>query len=213
MTFRFFPAEVPLAKRLFDLLIAAPGLVLVSPILGIASLAILLQDGRPIFFSQPRPGLNGEVFTVFKLRSMRNATDRHGALLPDSQRLTSLGKFLRATSIDDLPNLLNVVRGEMSLVGPRPLLVKYLELYTPSQMRRHEVLPGITGWAQVNGRNTISWEEKFALDLWYVEHWSLWLDLKILALTVWKVFARHDINAEGEATIQEFSGTRDKYSF
>ncbi len=210
MTFRLLPPRVPLVKRFFDLLIAVPGLILVSPILALASLAILLQDGRPIFFRQARPGLNGEIFTVFKLRSMRNAADRHGKPLPDAQRLTRLGKFLRATSIDDLPNLLNVVRGEMSLVGPRPLLVQYLERYNQTQMRRHEVLPGITGWAQINGRNAISWEEKFTLDLWYVEHWSFWLDLKILLLTAWKVFKRDGINATGQATAQEFMGPKEE---
>jgi lipopolysaccharide/colanic/teichoic acid biosynthesis glycosyltransferase len=209
MTFRLFPPKVPLAKRLFDLVLTIPGLILLSPVLGLASLAVLLQDGRPIFFRQRRPGLNGEIFSLYKLRSMRSAHGHDGLPLRDDQRLTPLGKFLRATSIDDLPNLLNVLRGEMSLVGPRPLLVQYLERYTPDQMRRHEVMPGITGWAQVNGRNSISWEEKFTLDLWYVEHWSLWLDIKILILTVWKVAKRDDISAPGEATAQEFTGTRE----
>jgi sugar transferase EpsL len=209
MTLRLFPPRVPLAKRLFDLILTVPGLILLSPILGLASLAVLLQDGRPILFRQQRPGLNGEIFSVYKLRSMRSAHDKDGLPLPDEQRLTRLGKFLRATSIDDLPNLINVLRGEMSLVGPRPLLVQYLERYSPDQMRRHEVLPGITGWAQVNGRNSISWEEKFSLDLWYVEHWSLWLDIKILALTVWKVVKQDDISAPGEATAQEFTGNRE----
>lgn len=209
MTFRLFPPKVPLSKRLFDLILTISGLILLSPVLALASLAVLLQDGRPILFRQLRPGLNGEIFSLYKLRSMHNAHDKDGKPLPDDLRLTRLGKFLRAASIDDLPNLLNVLRGEMSLVGPRPLLVQYLELYTSDQMRRHEVLPGITGWAQINGRNSISWEEKFALDLWYVEHWSLWLDIKILALTVWKVLKRDDISAPGDATAQEFTGTRE----
>jgi sugar transferase EpsL len=209
MTFRIFPRQIPYAKRLFDLILTFPGLILLSPILAAASLAVLLQDGRPIFFRQQRPGLNGEIFSLYKLRSMRNALDKNGLPLPDNQRLTRLGKFLRATSIDDLPNLLNVLRGEMSLVGPRPLLVQYLERYTPEQMRRHAVLPGITGLAQINGRNAISWEAKFALDLWYVDHWSFWLDLKILALTAWKVLKRDGISAPGEATAQEFTGSRE----
>ena len=207
MTARLLPPGVPLVKRLFDLVITVPLLIVVSPILAVTALAILLQDGRPVFFRQARPGLNGEIFLVYKLRSMRNATGKDGHPLPDGQRLTRLGRFLRSASIDDLPNLFNVLRGEMSLVGPRPLLVKYLELYTPLQMRRHQMLPGITGWAQVNGRNTISWDEKFALDGWYVEHWSLGLDIQILAMTAWKVFRRDGINAAGEATIQEFIGS------
>ena len=207
MSFRLLPPRVPLLKRLFDLILTIPGLILVSPILALASLAVLLQDGRPILFRQQRPGLDGDIFSLYKLRTMRSDHDKDGKPLPDHLRLTSLGKFLRASSIDDLPNLFNVLRGEMSLVGPRPLLVQYLERYTPTQMRRHEVLPGITGWAQVNGRNMLSWEDKFSLDIWYVEHWSLWLDIRILAMTIWKVMKRDGISAPGEATTQEFTGT------
>jgi sugar transferase EpsL len=209
MTFRILPPNVPRIKRAFDLILTIPGLIFLSPILALASLAILLQDGRPILFRQLRPGLNTEIFSLYKLRSMRTVHGKDGELPPDHLRLTRLGKFLRATSIDDLPNLFNVLRGEMSLVGPRPLLVQYLERYNSEQIRRHEVLPGITGWAQINGRNAISWEEKFALDLWYVDNWTFWLDLKILILTFWKVLKRDGISAPGEATSQEFTGSRE----
>ena len=204
---RIIPQGVPLSKRIFDLVITLPGIVLVSPILAVAALLILIQEGRPVFFRQCRPGLRGEIFSVYKFRTMRNTLGPDGKPLPDSQRLSRLGRFLRSASIDDLPNLINVLRGEMSLVGPRPLLVQYLERYTPEQMRRHEALPGITGWAQVNGRNALSWEEKFKLDVWYIDHWSLALDVRILALTVWKVIRRDGISAPGEATAQEFMGS------
>lgn len=207
MSVALFPRGVPVSKRLFDLALTLPLLIPALPILLIACLLLLLSQGRPLLFRQPRPGLKGRIFTVFKLRTMREARLPDGTLLPDSQRLTNLGRFLRATSIDDLPNLFNVLRGEMSLVGPRPLLVQYLARYTAEQMRRHDVLPGITGWAQVNGRNALTWEEKFRLDVWYVEHWSLWLDLRILALTAWKVLRREGISAPGQATAQEFMGT------
>jgi sugar transferase EpsL len=206
MSAALLPRGMPLAKRLFDLVLTVPALVLLSPVLGAASLALLLKEGRPLLFRQPRPGYHGEIFTVYKLRTMHEAKRPDGSLLPDSQRLSGLGRFLRAASIDDLPNLINVLRGEMSLVGPRPLLVQYLERYTPEQMHRHDMLPGITGWAQVNGRNALSWEEKFRLDVWYVDHWSLWLDVRILALTVWKVLAREGISAPGQATAEEFKG-------
>ncbi|GAA4018262.1 sugar transferase [Deinococcus rubellus] len=171
------------------------------------TLLVRFKLGSPIFFSQQRPGLRGKPFTMYKFRTMRDATDTQGQPLPDSERLTPLGRFLRSSSLDELPELFNVLRGDMSLVGPRPLLMEYLPRYTPQQARRHEVRPGITGWAQVNGRNAISWEEKFNLDVWYVDNRSFALDLKILWLTVLKVFKREGINAVGEATMPVFSGT------
>ena len=197
---------VPLSKRLFDLLLTLPALILLSPFLGIVALLVRQQIGSPVVFAQRRPGLGGHPFTLYKFRTMTETRDAQGSLLSDSQRLTRLGSILRAFSIDELLELYNVLRGEMSLVGPRPLLMQYLERYTPEQMRRHEVLPGITGWAQINGRNAITWEEKFRLDVWYVDHRSLWLDIKILALTVWKVLRREGINQPGHATMEEFFG-------
>jgi sugar transferase EpsL len=202
-----FPPGVPIAKRIFDLLVTVPGLILISPLFGPVLLLVLIFEGQPVFFRQPRAGLNGKVFSVFKLRSMREIYDRNGQLLPDDQRISPLGRFLRATSIDELPELINVLRGEMSLVGPRPLLARYLPRYSQEQMRRHEVLPGITGWAQINGRNAQSWEERFRLDVWYVEHWSLWLDIQILFLTFWKTVRREGISQPGHATMPEFMGS------
>jgi sugar transferase EpsL len=204
----FFPRGVPLEKRLFDLLLTLPGLALVSPILLAVSLVVWISDGRPVLFRQPRPGYRGKIFQNYKFRSMNNRTDADGKLLPDEQRVSAIGHFLRASSLDELPELFNVVRGEMSLVGPRPLLVAYLERYSPEQMRRHDVLPGVTGWAQVNGRNAISWEEKFSLDVWYVDHWSLWLDMKILAMTFLKVFKREGIHPAGRVSVEEFKGDK-----
>ena len=204
-----FPPGVPVVKRVFDLLLTVPGLILISPLLGPILLLALVLEGHPVFFSQPRAGLNGRVFSVFKLRTMHEAYDANGHPLPDEQRISPLGRFLRATSIDELPELINVLRGEMSLVGPRPLLARYLPRYTPEQMRRHDVLPGITGWAQINGRNAQSWEERFRLDTWYVDHWSFWLDLKILWLTLWKVARREGISQPGHATMQEFKGSQE----
>ena len=197
---------VPLRKRIFDLALTLPSLVIFSPVMAVTALAIWLVEGRPIFFRQPRPGLGGKIFTVIKFRTMRNETFTDGRSLPDSARLSRLGRLLRATSLDELPELWNILRGEMSLVGPRPLLVAYLERYSPQQARRHEVLPGLTGWAQVNGRNSVSWDEKFRLDVWYVDHWSLLLDIKILWLTVWKVLRREGINQTGSDTAEEFMG-------
>ena len=165
-----------------------------------------LKLGSPVVFSQKRPGLHGKPFTMYKFRTMRDAVDNHGQQLPDSERMTPMGRFLRASSLDELPELFNVLRGDMSLVGPRPLLMEYLDRYTPQQARRHEVRPGITGWAQVNGRNAISWEQKFELDVWYVDNRSFALDLKILWLTVQKVFKREGISAAGEATMPKFMG-------
>lgn len=202
-----FPESVPIRKRLFDLALTVPGFLLVSPILALTALAIRISDGSPVFFKQPRPGLKGHIFTNIKFRSMRDIRDSHGQLLPDSQRISSLGRFLRSTSLDELPELWNVLRGEMSLVGPRPLLVAYLERYSPEQARRHQVLPGITGWAQINGRNALTWEDKFRMDVWYVDHWSLRLDIRILAITLWKVLKREGISQQGQATAEEFRGT------
>jgi len=195
-------------KRLFDFTVALIGLMLVSPIILLTALFVRFKLGSPVFFRQQRPGLHGKLFIMYKFRTMLNASDKQGKLYPDDQRLTKFGKFLRSTSIDELPELFNVLKGEMSLVGPRPLLMDYLPLYSPEQMRRHDVKPGITGWAQVNGRNAISWEEKFKLDVLYVDNQSFWLDLKILWLTVIKVFKREGISQEGEATMEKFKGAR-----
>lgn len=193
-------------KRLIDIFSSATVLVLLFPVLFITTLLVSLLLGHPALFVQQRPGLKGKIFTMRKFRSMTNARDKNGELLPDSERLTKFGQFLRSTSIDELPGLWSVLKGDMSLVGPRPLLVEYLPLYSTEQARRHAVKPGITGWAQVNGRNAISWQEKFELDVWYVDNQSLWLDLKIILLTLKKVFAQADINADGEATISKFTG-------
>ena len=194
-------------KRLLDLVVAAAGLILLSPLLAVLALLVRTRLGRPVLFTQERPGLGGRPFRICKFRTMRDARDASGAPLPDAHRLTPLGSFLRSTSLDELPELFNVLRGDMSLVGPRPLLLEYLPLYTPEQARRHEVRPGITGWAQVNGRNAISWEEKFALDVWYVDNRSLLLDLRVLALTAAKVLAREGISQEGRATMERFTGS------
>jgi len=204
-----FPTGVPAIKRLFDLLLTLPGLILVSPILGIIALIMLLTEGRPILFRQPRAGLHGKVFYIYKFRTMRETVDELGHPLPDDKRISKLGKFLRATSLDELLEFVNVLRGEMSLVGPRPLLAKYLERYSADQMRRHETLPGITGWAQINGRNALTWEERFRLDVWYVDHWSFGLDVKTLALTLWKVVKREGISEPGHVTMTEFMGSKE----
>lgn len=197
----------PLSKRIFDLIVTSVGMIFALPVMGVLALLIRRKIGSPVLFRQERPGLNGEIFTLTKFRTMKDAFDADGNPLPDSERLTPFGEKLRATSLDELPELFSVLRGEMSLVGPRPLLVQYLDRYTPEQMRRHEMLPGITGWAQVNGRNAISWEEKFELDVWYIDHWSLWLDIKILLMTVKKVFVREGISGGGEVTMSEFMGS------
>ena len=194
-------------KRFFDFTAAAVALLLLCLPLLALTLLVRRKLGRPAFFRQVRPGLHGKPFEMVKLRSMTDARGPDGALLPDADRLTPFGRFLRASSLDELPGLWNVLKGDMSLVGPRPLLVEYLPLYSPTQARRHEVRPGITGWAQVNGRNALGWEEKFALDVWYVDHRSLWLDLKILWLTVKKVLVRDGISAAGEATMARFTGS------
>ena len=195
-------------KRLFDILVSLILLILSGPALVTVALLVRLKLGSPVLFRQERPGLNRKLFTMFKFRTMISKThDDQGNQLPDDQRLTPFGLWLRATSLDELPELFNVMAGEMSLVGPRPLMVKYLDRYTPTQNRRHEVRPGITGWAQVNGRNNMTWEEKFDYDVWYVDHQSFWLDIKILWLTLWHVIARKDVAKDGHATVDEFMGT------
>jgi lipopolysaccharide/colanic/teichoic acid biosynthesis glycosyltransferase len=203
-----FPSGVPVSKRVFDLVLSGVGLVLLSPVLLAAVILVRVFHGRPVLFRQARGGYRGCRFDVFKFRTMTDARDAQGRLLPDQERLTSLGKFMRSTSLDELPELVNVLRGEMSLVGPRPLFAKYLDRYTPEQARRHLALPGITGLAQVNGRNALTWEEKFHLDVWYVDHWTFGLDLKILFLTLLKVFLREGINQPGHVTAEEFLGTQ-----
>lgn len=194
-------------QRLFDLFLTIPLLLVLAPVFAVVALLVRIKLGAPIFFRQQRPGFGARPFALLKFRTMTDGRDRHGHLLPDAQRLTAFGQFLRSTSLDELPELLNVLKGEMSLVGPRPLLMQYLERYTPEQMRRHNVRPGLTGWAQVNGRNALTWEQKFALDVWYVDHRSLWLDLKILVRTLLTVVKREGINEAGTATMTEFMGT------
>lgn len=196
-------------KRLFDLLLLLLLLPFVLPLSVLIYAAVRVKLGPGVFFGQERGGYKGRRFTLWKFRSMTDDRNAAGELLPDAERITPFGRFLRSTSLDELPCLLNVAKGEMSFVGPRPFMADYLPLYTPEQMRRHAVMPGITGWAQVNGRNSLSWEQKFLLDLWYVDHQSFFLDLKILALTVCKVLVRHGISAEGESTMPRFRGTRE----
>jgi len=202
--------RLPYSKRVFDLLISLALLVLLSPILLLISFLIFAVDGLPLFFCQDRPGLGGKIFRIYKFRTMKTARRSFGALRPDEERITGFGKFLRRTSLDELPELLNVIKGEMSLVGPRPLLVQYLGRYSPEQARRHEVLPGITGWAQINGRNAITWDEKFLLDIWYVDHWSFWLDIRIILISFWKVLSGEGISQPGRATMDEFMGNEQK---
>jgi lipopolysaccharide/colanic/teichoic acid biosynthesis glycosyltransferase len=194
-------------KRVIDLFGACAALVLLSPLLAVVALVVRVRMGKPVLFRQQRPGRGGRPFEMTKFRTMTDRRRPDGALLPDAERLTSLGRFLRRTSIDELPELLNVVRGDMSLVGPRPLLMEYLPLYTAEQARRHEVRPGITGWTQVSGRNALTWDEKFALDVWYVDHRSTRLDLEILGRTVSQVCSGHGVNAPGHATMERFGGT------
>ena len=193
-------------KRVFDLLLSIPVLILVSPVIIVVTLLVRMRLGSPVFFSQLRPGLHARPFYMLKFRTMTNTRGSDGRLLLDDKRMTRLGNFLRRTSIDELPEFVNVFKGDMSLVGPRPLLMQYLDRYTPEQARRHEVKPGITGWAQVNGRNAITWEEKFKLDVWYVDNWSLWLDIKVVAMTIRKILKREGISQPGQATMEEFKG-------
>jgi len=203
----FFPENVPFFKRGFDLIISVISLIILSPLLLITSLAISIVYGLPILFRQNRPGYQEKPFTIYKFRTMTDKLDDQGDLLPDDKRLKWLGRVLRGTSIDELPELFNVLRGDMSIVGPRPLLMQYLERYNAEQARRHEVLPGITGWAQVNGRNAITWEDKFKYDVWYIDNWSFWLDLKIIGMTIWKAFQREGINQPGHISASEFMGS------
>lgn len=195
-------------KRAFDVTASLVGLIVLSPILLLVALLVRLLLGTPVIFAQDRPGLGGRIFRLYKFRTMTDARGVDGALLPDTERLTSFGRFLRSTSLDELIELWNVLKGDMSLVGPRPLLVEYLDRYTPEQARRHEVRPGVTGLAQVSGRNELSWDERFELDVWYVDNQTLWLDLKILTMTVWKVFRREGISSQGHATMSEFEGSQ-----
>ncbi len=195
-----------MVKRIFDIVAGVAALVVLSPVLVITALLIKYRLGSPVLFRQVRPGLDGRPFEMVKFRTMTDAVDDHGAPLPDIERLTRFGLFMRATSIDELPELWNVIRGDMSIVGPRPLLMDYLPLYSPEQRRRHNVRPGITGWAQINGRNCISWNEKFALDVWYVENMSFWLDIKIILSTIVAVFRRKDVNASESVTMARFEG-------
>ncbi|HFE9683158.1 TPA: sugar transferase [Clostridium perfringens] len=193
-------------KRTFDIVAALVGLILFSPIIIIVAILVRVNLGSPILFTQDRVGKNNKIFKMMKFRTMKDGVDKKGNLLPDSERLTSFGKVLRSTSLDELPELINILKGDMSLIGPRPLLVEYLPLYTEEQKRRHDVLPGLTGWAQINGRNTISWREKFKFDVWYVENWSLKLDMQIFFLTIYKVLKRNDIDQNENETCEYFNG-------
>jgi len=201
--------SLPLSKRILDLTITIPGILIFSPILLTIAILVGLNYGNPVIFRQKRPGYLGKPFWLYKFRTMTNEADVDNNLLPDNERITRLGSFLRSYSLDELPELFNVLRGEMSWVGPRPLLMQYLERYSPEQARRHNVLPGITGWAQINGRNALTWEEKFKLDVWYVDHWTLLLDIKIILVTIIKVLRREGISQPGHATAEEFMGTHD----
>lgn len=196
-----------MGKRLFDLLLTIPGTLVILPFLLVLALLVRIFHGSPLFFTQVRPGRHGNPFRMYKFRTMTNARDSAGNLLPDHERLTPLGRFLRATSLDEFPELINVLKGDMSLVGPRPLLMEYLPRYSPEQNRRHEVKPGMTGWAQINGRNAISWDEKFRLDVWYVDNWSLLLDIRILAITMLRVVLRKGINHNSTETMPFFEGS------
>jgi sugar transferase EpsL len=193
-------------KRLLDRLLVIPGIIIALPVLAILSVIVLIKLGRPVLFLQTRPGIYGKPFIIYKYRTMLNTTDEHGHLLPNEERLVPFGTWLRGTSLDELPGLFNVLKGEMSLVGPRPLLMEYLDKYTPEQRRRHDVKPGVTGWAQVNGRNEIMWDEKFKLDVWYVDNYSLWLDLKILFLTLLKVLKRQGVSPKDRIIVERFKG-------
>jgi sugar transferase EpsL len=194
-------------KRLFDIISSVAGLIVISPLLVVLAVLVRLKLGSPILFRQQRPGLGGKAFVIYKFRTMTDQCDASGNLLPDEQRLPAFGRFLRSTSFDELPELFNVLKGDMSIVGPRPLMMKYLERYSPQQARRHDVKPGITGWAQINGRNAISWEDKFKLDVWYVDNWTFWLDMKIILKSAWMVIAKEGITQQGRATMDEFMGT------
>ena len=210
MSFKLLPKGISVFKRFLDIVLTIPVLIILSPILILIGILVGIFHGFPILFRQKRPGYRGNIFTIYKFRTMRNLVDKSGIPLPDEKRLTKFGRFLRTTSLDELPELINVVKGEMSLVGPRPLLIAYLPLYNARQARRHDVLPGITGWAQIHGRNELSWPEKFELDVWYVDHQSLWLDFKILGLTLIKVLKREGISQPGQATAELFKGNENE---
>ena len=197
-----------MSKRFFDIVASVAGLIILSPVIAVVAYLIRKRLGSPILFRQVRPGLDGKPFEMVKFRTMRDALDTNGNPLPDSERMTDFGRFLRSSSLDELPELWNVIKGDMSLVGPRPLLMEYLPLYNEVQVRRHDARPGVTGWAQINGRNALSWEEKFKLDVWYVDNQSMWLDLKIIFLTIKKVLIRDGISAEGEVTMTKFTGSK-----
>jgi sugar transferase EpsL len=201
---------MPFSKRLFDLVFALLALIILSPVIFVTAILVRVLIGTPILFAQKRPGYRGVPFHIYKFRTMTDRVGARGEALPDAERLTRFGKILRALSLDELPELVNILRGEMSFVGPRPLLMEYLPRYSPEQARRHDVVPGLTGWAQVNGRNTISWEDKFKYDVWYVDHWSFWLDIKIILITVLKVIKREGISQEGHATAEYFMGNNFK---
>ncbi len=200
---------MPASKRLFDVFAAALALIMLSPILGLVALLVRVNLGAPILFRQQRPGYRGRPFHILKFRTMTDRFAPDGSLLPDAERLGRFGRFLRSTSLDELPELFNILRGEMSLVGPRPLLMEYLPLYSAEQARRHDMPPGLTGWAQVHGRNALSWPDKFKLDVWYVDHWNFWLDIRIIFMTLVKVFKREGIAQEGQATMEKFRGDRE----
>jgi lipopolysaccharide/colanic/teichoic acid biosynthesis glycosyltransferase len=206
MGFAFFPRGVHKGKRLFDLIVSGIVLLLLSPIFLILAILLIFAQGWPVIFTQQRPGYRGNPFRIYKFRTMRQPRPGEESVASDKSRLTGIGRFLRSLSLDELPELWNIFTGDMSFVGPRPLLMQYLPLYNPEQKRRHDVLPGLTGWAQINGRNAITWEEKFALDVWYVDHQSFWLDMKIILLTAWKTLRREGITQEGEATAREWKG-------
>ncbi|MEW6401732.1 MAG: sugar transferase [Chloroflexota bacterium] len=197
---------MPLSKRIFDVVFSALALVILSPVLLLAALLIRIFLGTPVLFQQQRPGYKGRPFFIYKFRSMTNRFAPDESLLPDAERLTPLGRFLRSLSLDELPEFFNILRGDMSFVGPRPLLMEYLPLYSTEQARRHDVVPGLTGWAQVNGRNAVDWPARLAMDVWYVDNWSFWLDIKIILMTFWKVLARADVNQPGQATVEYFKG-------
>ena len=197
---------MPFIKRAFDLVFASLALIILSPVLLLTAILVRIFLGSPILFKQQRPGYKGRPFFVYKFRSMTNRLSHDRSLLPDAERLTRFGRFLRSFSLDELPELFNILRGDMSFVGPRPLLMEYLQLYSPEQMRRHDAIPGLTGWAQVNGRNALDWPSRFRMDVWYVDNWSFWLDMKIILMTAWKVISREGINQDGQSTVEYFKG-------
>lgn len=207
---KLLPAGIPVSKRIFDLVLTTLGLAILSPFLLILILLVWINHGKPVFFRQVRPGYMAQPFRIFKFRTMRDLYDSDGNLLPDAERLTRFGRFMRSFSLDEIPELFNVLLGDMSLVGPRPLLMSYLPRYSAEQMRRHNVIPGMTGWAQVNGRNALSWPKRLRMDVWYVDNWSFWLDIKILVMTMIKVLKREGISEPGQATVSEFMGTKEE---